>query len=166
MFLVKLARLKTNKHGKILMLNSSFKWLNVSEVCSMEVSTFICKREISGLSSPLNSRTITTFFICAFVKKSRSKFVNYNRSINSKILFALIKISTLIKANSNVFLWYAQCCSCPRRSKTKILTTRAPPSLIEFDVVTSHRQTRHLEYAKARKIVWESQIIDSSSRFK
>ena len=33
-----------------------------------------------------------------------------------------------------------QCCSCTRRSKTEILTTRAPPSWIEFDVVTSHRQ--------------------------
>ena len=48
-----------------------------------------------------------------------------------------MKILTLIKAKSNVFLWYVQCCSCTRRSKTKILTTRAPPSWIEFDVVTS-----------------------------
>ena len=57
-----------------------------------------------------------------------------------------MKVLTLIKAKSNVFLWYVQCCSCTRRSKTKILTTRAPPSWIEFDVVTSQRQTRHLEY--------------------
>ena len=35
-----------------------------------------------------------------------------------------------------------QCCSCTRKSKTKILTTRAPPSWIEFDVVTSQRQTQ------------------------
>ena len=48
----------------------------------------------------------------------------------------------LIKAKSNVFIWYVQCCSCTRRSKTKILTTRAPPSWIEFDVVTSQRQTQ------------------------
>ena len=39
-----------------------------------------------------------------------------------------MKVLTLIKAKSNVFLWYVQCCSCTRRSKTKILTTRAPPS--------------------------------------
>ena len=39
-----------------------------------------------------------------------------------------MKILTLIKAKSKVFLWYVQCCSCMRRSKTKILTTRAPPS--------------------------------------
>ena len=57
-----------------------------------------------------------------------------------------MKVLTLIEAKSNVFLWYVQCCSCTRRSKTKILTTRAPPSWIEFDVVTSHCQTRHLEY--------------------
>ena len=49
-----------------------------------------------------------------------------------------MKVLTLIKAKSNVFLWYVQCCSCTRRSKTKILTTRAPPSWIEFDVVTSN----------------------------
>ena len=64
------------------------------------------------------------------------------------------------------------------RSKNKILTTWAPPSWIEFDVVTSHCQTRHLEYGlwllismflrlliscKSQKIVWESHVIDSSS---
>ena len=43
-----------------------------------------------------------------------------------------MKVLTLIKAKRNVFLWYVQCCSCARRSKTKILTTRAPPSWIEF----------------------------------
>ena len=52
-----------------------------------------------------------------------------------------MKVLTLIKAKSNVFLWYIQCCSCTRRSKIKILATRAPPSWIEFDVVTSQRQT-------------------------
>ena len=57
-----------------------------------------------------------------------------------------MKVLTLIKAKCNVFLWYVQCCSCMRRSKTKILTTRAPPCWIEFNVVTSHRQKRHLEY--------------------
>ena len=41
----------------------------------------------------------------------------------------------------NVFLSYVQFCSCTRRSKTKILT-RAPSSWIEFDVVTSQRQTQ------------------------
>ena len=42
-----------------------------------------------------------------------------------------MKVLTLIKAKSNVFLWYVQCCSCTRISKTKILTARAPPSWIE-----------------------------------
>ena len=49
-----------------------------------------------------------------------------------------MKVLTLIKANSNVFLWYVQFCSCMQRSKTKILTTRTLPSWIEFDVVTYH----------------------------
>ena len=53
-----------------------------------------------------------------------------------------MKVLTLIKAKSNVFLWYVQCCSCMRRSKTKILTTRAPPFWIEFDVVTSQPQAQ------------------------
>ena len=57
-----------------------------------------------------------------------------------------MKVSTLINAKSNVSPWYVHCCTSIRRSKTKILTTRAPPSWIKFDVVTSHRQTRHLEY--------------------
>ena len=77
-----------------------------------------------------------------------------------------MKVLTLIKAKRNVFLWYVQCCSCTRRSKTKILTTRAPPSWIEFDVVTSQPQTRHLEYDLwiwLMTCVWESQVIDSSS---
>ena len=64
-----------------------------------------------------------------------------------------MKVLTLIKANSNVFLWYVQCCSCTRRSNTKILT-------IEFDVVMSRR---YWSLLKARKIVWEAQVMDSSS---
>ena len=88
-----------------------------------------------------------------------------------------MKVLTLIKAKSNAFHWYVQCCSCTRRSKTKIVTTRAPPSWIEFDVVTSQCQTWYFEYdlwlfismflrwslVKARKIVWESHVIDSCS---
>ena len=35
---------------------------------------------------------------------------------------------------------------CTKNIDDKILTTRAPPSWIEFDVVTSQRQTRHLQY--------------------
>ena len=100
------------------------------------------------------------------------------RELKPEISILHMKVLTLIKAKSNVFLWYGQCCSCTRRSKSKILTTRAPSSWIAFDVVTSHRQTRLLEYGcdcwfpsscvywslvKARKIVWESQVIDSSS---
>ena len=89
-----------------------------------------------------------------------------------------MKVLTLIKAKSNVFLWYVQCCSCTQRSKTKILTTRAPPSWIEFDVVTSHGKHDILNMVcdcwfpcsyvywslvKARKVIRESQVIDSSS---
>ena len=36
-----------------------------------------------------------------------------------------MKVLTLIKVKSNVFLWYVQCCSCTRRSKTKISTMGA-----------------------------------------
>ena len=72
-----------------------------------------------------------------------------------------IKVLTLIKAKSNVFLWYMQCCSCTRRSKTKILTTRAPPSWIEFDVVTSQRQTQSASdcVMQLESITWDSQTI-------
>ena len=62
--------------------------------------------------------------------------------LKPEISLLYMKVLTLIKAKSNVFLWYVQCCSCTRRSKTKILTTRAPPSWIEFDIVTSQRQTQ------------------------
>ena len=79
-----------------------------------------------------------------------------------------MKVLTLIKAKSNVFLWYIQCCSCTRGSKTKILTTRVPPSWIEFDVVTSHRQTRHLEYGlcitqSEALWVWRCDVTTSNS---
>ena len=57
-----------------------------------------------------------------------------------------MKILTLIKAKSNVSHWYVQCGTGTQKSKTQILTTRVPPSWIEFDVVTSHRQRGHLEY--------------------
>ena len=43
--------------------------------------------------------------------------------LQPKISLLHMKVITLIKAKSNVFLWYVQCCSCTRRSKTKILTT-------------------------------------------
>ena len=74
-----------------------------------------------------------------------------------------MKVLTLIKAKSNVFLWYVQCWSCTQRSKTKISTTRAPPSWIEFDVVTSHCQMRHLEYGLwlliSTFLFWEFQVV-------
>ena len=98
--------------------------------------------------------------------------------LNRLVKRGYMKEQTLIKAKSNGFLWHVQCCSCTRRSKTKILKTTAPPSWIEFHVVTSHRQTRILNMAcdcwfacscvywsllKDRKMVRESQVIDSSS---
>ena len=52
--------------------------------------------------------------------------------LRPEIFLLHMKVLTLIKAKSNVFLWYVQCCSCTRRSKNKILTTRAPPSWIEL----------------------------------
>ena len=72
--------------------------------------------------------------------------LSFKGELKSEISLLYMKVLTLIKAKSNVFPWYVQCCSCTRRSKTKILTTRALPSWIEFDVVTSHRQMPHLEY--------------------
>ena len=66
----------------------------------------------------------------------------FKGELRPEISLLHMKVLTLIKTKSNVFLWYMQCCSCTRRSKTKILTTRSPPSWIEFDVVTSHRQTQ------------------------
>ena len=70
----------------------------------------------------------------------------FKGELRPEISLLHMKVLTMIKAKSNVFLWYVQCCSCTQRSKTKILMTRAPPSWIEFDVVTSQRQTRNLEY--------------------
>ena len=76
-------------------------------------------------------------------KGTRMKFKG---ELRPEISLLHMKVLTLIKEKSSVFLRYVQCCSCTRWSKTKILTTRAPPSWIEFDVVTSHRQMPHLEY--------------------
>ena len=42
--------------------------------------------------------------------------------LRPEIFLLHMKVLTLIKAKSNVFLWYVQCCSCTRRSKTKILS--------------------------------------------
>ena len=72
-----------------------------------------------------------------------------------------MRVLTLIKAKSNVFLWYLHCCSCTRRSKTKILTTSTPTSWIEFDVVTSQRQTQRASNCVMllESITWDSQTI-------
>ena len=61
----------------------------------------------------------------------------FKGELKPEISLLHMKVLTLIKAKSYVFLWCVQCCSCTRRSKTKILTTRSPPSWIEFDVVTT-----------------------------
>ena len=80
---------------------------------------------------------------CPITGQTRAKWNLFVKGeLKSEISLLHMKVLTLIKAKSNVFLWYVQCCSCTRRSKTKILTTRAPPSWIEFDVVTSQRQTQ------------------------
>ena len=39
-------------------------------------------------------------------------------------------------------MFFFDTCSAVAARETKILTTRAPPSWIEFDVVTSQRQTQ------------------------
>ena len=67
---------------------------------------------------------------------------NVKGELKAEISRLHMKVLTLIKAKSNVFLSYVQCYSCTRRSKTKILTTRAPPFWIEFHVVTSQRQAQ------------------------
>ena len=78
------------------------------------------------------------------------------------------------------FFLYVQCCSCTRTSKTKILTTRAPPSWIRLSLTLwRHTVKYHIlnmvcdcwfpcfcvywSLVKARKIVWESHVIDWSS---
>ena len=73
--------------------------------------------------------------------------------LRPEIFLLHMKVLTLIKAKSNVFLWYVQCC--------KILTTRAPPSWIEFDVVTSQRQTQSASdcVMLLESIAWDSQTI-------
>ena len=56
-----------------------------------------------------------------------------------------MKVLTLIKAKSNVFLWYVQCCI------NMVCDCWFPCSCVYWSLV------------KARKIIWESQVIDSSS---
>ena len=79
--------------------------------------------------------------------------------LRPEIFLLHMKVLTLIKAKSNVFLWYVQCCSCTRRSKTKILTTRAPPSWIEFDVVQRQTQSASDCVMLLESITWDSQTI-------
>ena len=85
----------------------------------------------------------------------------FKGELRPEISLLHMKVLTLIKAKSNVFLWYVQCCSCTRRSKTKILTTKVPPSSIEFDVVTSQRQTQSGSdcVMLLESITWDSQTI-------
>ena len=85
----------------------------------------------------------------------------FKGELRSEISLLHMKVLTLIKAKSNVFLWYVQCCSCTQRSKTKILTTRAPPSWTEFDVVMSQRQTQSASdcVMLLESITWDSQMI-------
>ena len=83
-------------------------------------------------------------FSCQFILNCMIR--DFKGELRPEISLLHVKVLIMIKAKNNVFLWYVQCFSCTRRSKTKILTTRAPPSWIEFNVVTSHHQTRHLEY--------------------
>ena len=72
-----------------------------------------------------------------------------------------VKVLIMIKAKGNVFLWYVECSSCTRRSKTKILTTWVSPSWIEFDVETSQRQTQSASdcVMLLESITWDSQTI-------
>ena len=83
----------------------------------------------------------------------------FKGELESEIFILHMKVITLIKVKSNGLLWYVKCCSCTRRSKTKILTTRALPSWIEFDVVTSQRQTQSASdcVMLLESITWDSQ---------
>ena len=75
-----------------------------------------------------------------------SNALNLKGELKPEISLLHMKVLTSIKAKSNVSPSYVQCCTGMRRSKTKTLMNRAPPSWIEFDVVTSHHQTRQLQY--------------------
>ena len=77
--------------------------------------------------------------------------VHFKGELRPEISLLHMKVLTLIKGKSNVFLWYVQCCSCTRRSKTKLLTTRAPPQ----------RQTQSASdcVMLLESITWDSQTI-------
>ena len=96
-----------------------FTWEIEKYQCDRMGSTTIRYQPIKNLSTKLTKD-----------HKNKTKFIK--GELRSKISLLHVKVLILIKAKSNVFLWYVQCCSCTRRSKTKILTTRAPPSWIEF----------------------------------
>ena len=77
------------------------------------------------------SAVLIMFFVCFYFYWSTW----FKGELRPEISLLHMKVLTLIKAKSNVFLWYVQCCRCTRRLKTKILMIRATPSWIEFDVV-------------------------------
>ena len=130
------------------------------------VLTFIPKRcKTTTYQQSLFIRVRRTWHIMPGNIRHRNVSLNTFRKLLLKgelrpeISLSHIKVLILIKAKSNVFLWYVPCCSCTRRSKTKILTTRAPPSWI--DVVTSQRQTQSASdcVMLLESITWDSQTI-------
>ena len=62
-----------------------------------------------------------------FWYRKQTKNITYvlKGELRPEISLLHMKVLTLIKAKGDVFLWYVQYCSCTRRSKIKILTTRA-----------------------------------------
>ena len=71
--------------------------------------------------------------------------LNVKGELRPEIFLLHMKVLTLIKAKSNVFLWYVQCCI------NMVCDCWFPCSCVYWSLV------------KARKIIWESQVIDSSS---
>ena len=98
-------------------------------------------------------------FSCQFILNCMIR--DFKGELRPEISLLHVKVLIMIKAKNNVFLWYVQCFSCTRRSKTKILTTRAPPSWIEFDVMTSQRLTQIASECVMllESISWDSQTI-------
>ena len=144
---------KTNLIIYTILWASNFSSFHLSAILNTEACDYKLSCDwLFTMSTSCESKIVQNFQLSARLPRAGvaswedSMEILLKGELQPEISLLHMKVLTLIKAKSNVSPWYVQCCSCTRRSKTKILTTRAPPSWIEFDVVTSHRQTRHLEY--------------------
>ena len=136
---------RTTKNGNNHLLSQSiWPWLSIPNESLFNIDIWSQVR--ASLYFNVHLRRLPSYHCFARCCRGLWYMHSYIKGeLRPEISLLHMKVLTLIKAKSNVFLWYVQCCSGTRRSKTKIVTTRAPPSWFEFDVVTSHRQTRHLE---------------------